>query len=980
MECESMINLTDLTKQPNKMDFKPFIEYCNNHIKGDEKGESQIFLDRFFNALGYDSGLKGAGASCEFRIRDEEKGSTKFADLVWKPIVLIEMKKRDSDLSLHYQQAFDYWTKLVPNRPQYVISCNFDDFWIYNLNEQVYNPLEKININDLQERQEAFGFLLPSPRKPIFNYNIEDITEKAAKCISYVYNSIKKREKPEIALKYCLQIVLALFAEDIDLLPNQIFSRIIQELDEENSTGLDTVPKSYDLIGGLFQAMNTKGITPGGKYLGVDYFNGGLFDQIYPIELTEWEIDQIKTATLYNWKHVNPAIFGSIFEGALDQKERHKLGAHYTHEIDIKKIVVPVIVQPWLKKIDNAKTLDDYYILLDELSNFRVLDPACGSGNFLFIAYKEMKLIEKQLIITLRDKSKKRDDNKRYVKFWTNYKFITTDLFYGIDIKPFAVELAKVTMMIAKELTWLEAQGRHDRQYNPLPLDNLESNIVCSDALINKDGTQKQWPVCDVIIGNPPYQSKNKMQKEFGTEYLNNLRSAYPTIPGRADFCVYWFYKAHNHLKDNCYAGLVGTNTIRQNFSREGSLDFIVKNGGTIVDAVSSEEWSGEAVVFVSIVNWKKGSFEGDKTLWFYDKNNILHSRISNYINSSLSLEIDVTSAKIIQSNKEPKKVFQGQTHGHEGFLLSGKYALKLLSANPDYSAVLKPFLIADELLSNVVYQPQRFVIDFTYHDSIEASKYKDLFKIIEKTVLNDREIRSKEQAEVNKKVLTVNPLAKVNKHHINFYNKWWQLSYGREDMLEAIKLIRRYIACSRVTKRPIFEFVSSNIHPNDSLMVFAFDDDYSFGIISSFVHWIWFVEKCSTLKGDLRYTTESVWDTFPWPQNPNNKQIEKVAQSAKLLRDTRKAYMTNNNLSLRDLYRTIEMPGKNTIRELHHVLDKLVLEAYDFDPHSNILQQLLDLNLNLAQKELKTVKIQGPGLPISYNNPSSLITSDCVQ
>ncbi|TAL64512.1 MAG: hypothetical protein EPN88_10865 [Bacteroidetes bacterium] len=199
------------------MDFKPFIEYYNKHIKGDEKGEAQIFLDRFFNALGYDSGLKGAGASCEFRISDEDKGSTKFADLIWKPIVLIEMKKRDSDLSLHYQQAFDYWTKLVPNRPQYVILCNFDDFWIYNLNEQVYHPLEKININDLQDRQEAFGFLLPSPRKPIFNYNREDITEKAAKCISYFYNSIKKREKPEIALKYCLQIVLTLFAEDIDL-------------------------------------------------------------------------------------------------------------------------------------------------------------------------------------------------------------------------------------------------------------------------------------------------------------------------------------------------------------------------------------------------------------------------------------------------------------------------------------------------------------------------------------------------------------------------------------------------------------------------------------------------------------------------------------------------------------------------------------------------------------------------------------------
>jgi type II restriction/modification system DNA methylase subunit YeeA len=961
------------------MDFKTFIEYYNNHIKGDEKGESQIFLDRFFGALGYKDGLKGAGANCEFRVRDESKGSTKFADLVWKPKVLIEMKRRDSDLALHYQQAFDYWTKLVPNRPKYVILCNFDEFWIYDLNEQVYDPLEKIKTIELEERSEALGFLFPTPLKPIFNYNKEDITERAAKCISYVYNSIKKREKPEIALKYCLQIVLALFAEDINLLPNQIFSRIIQELDEETGHNLGTVPKSYDLIGGLFQAMNTEGITPGGKFSGVDYFNGGLFDHIYPIELTEWEIDQIKTATFYNWKHVNPAIFGSIFEAAMDDKERHKLGAHYTHEIDIKKIVVPVIVQPWLKRIENAQTLDEYYQLLDELSRFKVLDPACGSGNFLFIAYKEIKLLEKKLIITIRDKSKKREDNKRYVKFWTNYKFISTDLFYGIDIKPFAVELAKVTMMIAKELTWLEAQGRHDRQDKPLPLDNLDSNILCQDALINDDGSQRQWPDCDAIIGNPPYQSKNKMQKEFGIEYLNKIREAYPDIPGRADFCVYWFYKAHNHLKQGDFAGLVGTNTIRQNYSRVGSLDYIVKNGGTIVDAVSSEEWSGDAVVFVSIVCWKKGLSDDDKVLWYYDSDNVLHNFVSKTINSSLSLNIDVTSAKILKTNTLPKKVFQGQTHGHEGFLIPKKQALKFIENNTKNSQILKPFLIADELIGNIASQPSRFVIDFTLNDIIEASGYKCLYQIVEKTVLPDRKRKAKEQEEENFKALQNNPSAKVNKHHINFYNNWWQLSYSREDMLTSISKLKRYISCARVTKRPIFEFISSEIHPNDALMVFSFEDDYSFGIIGSLVHWLWFVEKCSTLKGDWRYTTESVWDTFPWPQAPNHKQIEDVASSAKNLRIARNDYLKKNNLTLRDLYKVIEKPGKNPLVDLQKILDKAVIDAYGFNYKEDILQQLLELNIEIFDKEQNNEQVQGPGIPNNFPNRTNLISEDCV-
>jgi type I restriction-modification system DNA methylase subunit len=955
----------------NVSDFNSFVEYCNKHIHGDEKGEAQLFLDHFFNALGYTDGLKGAGANCEFRIRDDLKGSTKFADLVWKPIVLIEMKKRDTDLSLHYQQAFDYWTKLVPDRPKYVVLCNFDEFWIYDLNQKVYDPLEKIPLSKITERQEAFAFLLPKPRTPIFNYNKEDVTEKAAYYVSNVYRSMKNRDiELEVALKYCLQMVLCLFAEDVGLLPNQIFTRLIKELLNEPGNGPDKVTKSYDLISGLFTAMNTVGTTPGGMYKDVEYFNGGLFDRIYPIELTKYELTLIEVASSYNWQHVNPAIFGSIFEFALDEKERHKLGAHYTHEIDIKKIVVPVIVQPWTEKIENAKTLDEYYSLIEDLSNFKVLDPACGSGNFLFIAFKEMKLLEKKLLQLIREHSTKSDEAKRLVQFLQCYKFVTTSQFFGIDIKSFAVELAKVTLMIAKELSWLEAKEAHDNKYKALPLDNLDKNIVCCDALLNEDGTQKVWPEADAIIGNPPYQSKNKMQKEFGAKYLSELRAAYPEVPGRADFCVYWFYKAHQQLKQDSYAGLVGTNTIRQNYSREGSLDYIVKHGGTIVDAVTSEEWGGDAVVFVSIVNWKKGNSNKDKVLWYYDNRNELHRYNSSFINSSLSIKIDVTSALQIKKNIEPKTVFQGQTHGNEGFLMQKSKAIRFIDEIPEYSNVLKPFLIADELIGNYKSQPSRFVIDFTGKDLIEASKYNKLLSQLELEVLP--EIREKAEQEQK-------GLIKTNGREA-WLNTWWLLWRRREDMLKTISKIGRYISCSRVTKRPIFEFVSSFINPNDALMVFGFEDDYSFGIISSLLHWIWFVEKCSTLKGDWRYTTESVWDTFPWPQNPSSDQIEKVAQASLELRNIRNVYMEKNKLSLRDLYRTLEKPGKNILKDLHQDLDKSVIEAYGFDPDADLLQQLLDLNLSLYQKEKNNKEVQGPGIPKNYMDHAKLISKDCVQ
>ncbi len=283
------------------MNFTPFIEYCNKHIKGDEKGEAQTFLDHFFMALGYADGYKAAGADCEYRIKNEKKKTTSFADLVWKPRVLIEMKKRGEDLSIHLQQAFSYWSQLVPNRPNYVILCNFDEFWIYDFNKDIYEPQEKIDLEKLEQRKEAFTFLLPKEKTPLFKTDREDVTADAAKFVSYVYKSLTDKNRnplvnKEDAMHYCLQCVLCMYAEDIDLLPGKIFTRLIEECLTKEGSGYDKIPETYDLIGGLFKEMNSKGITPAGKYKDVDYFNGGLFDKIIPIELTKREVELMDVA------------------------------------------------------------------------------------------------------------------------------------------------------------------------------------------------------------------------------------------------------------------------------------------------------------------------------------------------------------------------------------------------------------------------------------------------------------------------------------------------------------------------------------------------------------------------------------------------------------------------------------------------------------------------------------------------------------
>ncbi|MDE0471276.1 MAG: N-6 DNA methylase [Ekhidna sp.] len=961
-----------------KESFGQFAAYTQK-LRGDEKGEAQIFLDRFFKALGYENGLVDAGAELEFRIRDERKKSTSFADLVWPKRVLIEMKKRDEHLENHLQQVASYWLKLAGKRSQYVVLCNFDEFWIYDFEKSIYRPEVKILTKDLPEDYKAFAFLFPKPEQPVFITKREDVTERVAYLISSTHKSLKKRRiKSDTALRFCLQSILTMFAEDVGLLPKDIFNRILSELEEMNIPNPETIPESYNQIGGLFNEMNRPGIADGGLFKGVDYFNGGLFDIIEPLELTTKEIENLRTSADHNWRAVNPAIFGTLFETGLEKDERHVLGAHYTHEVDIKKIVDPVIVQPWIRKIEAAQTPDEYYDLLWQLVRYKVLDPACGSGNFLFIAFREIKMIERRLLSLVRENAPKREDGLKLQKFLNEYPFVTTGQFYGIDIKPYAVELAKVTLMVAKELAYLEGKEVTDNKFNPLPLDNLNENIICADALLDGDAP-RQWPEADVIIGNPPYQSKNKMQQEFGAEYLNKLRAAYPKVPGRADFCVYWFHKAHDHLKEGQYAGLVGTNTIRQNYSREGSLDHIVKTGGTIFNATSSEKWSGEAAVYVSIVNWRKGQVADPKTLYIR-KDDQYEGRELDHINSSLSPLTDVSGAKVINANRKPKKVFQGQTHGHEGFLIPKKEALKWLNKHPEYAEVLKPFLNGDELVASADSQPKRFVIDFTLHDVISASNFKEPFQRIESTVLPDRKTKGERQQEENKRILNKNPKAKVNKHHINFLNNWWKLSWGRDDMLRQRNSLVRYIVCPATTQRPIFEFISCSINPTHALILFTFEDYYSFGVISSGIHIEWFKARCSTLAEGLRYTANTVWDTFPWPQSPSEEQIEKVAEAARELHQTRTQYLKENNMTLRDMYRLLEKPGKNAIKELHRALDSAVTEAYGFDPKTDILQELLSLNLAAAKKESGKEGVQAPGLPAWVKNPDRFITADCVK
>ncbi|MCA1717017.1 MAG: hypothetical protein LC781_09285 [Actinobacteria bacterium] len=501
-----------------------------------------------------------------------------------------------------------------------------------------------------------------------------------------------------------------------------------------------------------------------------------------------------------------------------------------------------------------------------------------------------------------------------------------------------------------------------------LPLDNLDANIRCDDALFC------DWPEANAIVGNPPYQSKNKMQQEYGAGYISRVRDRYPEVPGRADYCVYWFRRAHDELPLGERAGLVGTNTIRQNYSREGGLDHIAHNGGTITEAVSTQPWSGEAAVHVSIVNWIKGDQPGNKLLYrqLGDRSDSdIEVLELDYINPALSGSLDVTGAKRLRTNIDSGACYQGQTHGHEGFLLSPEEA-RTMMRDPSAEPFIHPYMIiADDMLGNRPPSPRRYVIDLNRcPDIFSAMRSGKAFERLQNRVLPTIEAKADEERQNT---------GKSTGPHQNHFRRWWRFWRGRVEMLDRIAQVPRYAVCAQVTKRPIFEFVDPSVRPNAALIVFPLPDDYSFGVLQSGIHWLWFVERCSTLKGDFRYTSDTVFDAFPWPQSPTTAHVAAVAEAAVSLRNLRREVMSNNGWNFRELYRTLELPGANPLKSAHDVLDAAVRAAYGMGPKEDPLTFLLALNGELADREADDQPVIGPGLPPLVGDAQHFVTTDRI-
>jgi hypothetical protein len=871
--------------------------------RGSERAEAQTFLNGLLECYG--TSRREAG------VRFEEAQDGGFIDMVWPSVCIFEMKRpSEADrLDAHRAQALRYWQRSGTARqaaPPYVVLCAFHRFEVWQPGAVYTEPRTTFDLAELPENLDALAFL--AGREPLFVADQSELTREAVVLVTDLYDRLRERRAADAGTlrDFVLQAIWSMFAEDLQILPRQLFTQLLDALVS------DPGRSSVDELGRLFRYLAEPAPRPEhGLYADTPYANGGLFATPAEVHLEPDELELLRSACDFDWKRVEPAIFGALLQGALGRERQWALGAHYTSEADILKIVLPTVVEPWRERIAACTTLADVGAAQADLARYVVLDPACGSGNFLYVAYRELRRLEASLrrrATDMRRSAGLREQETLALHFpLTNMR--------GIEADPFAVSLARLSLWMGHKL----AVDELEIDERVLPLADL-SGIRRGDAL------RVAWPRADAIVGNPPYHGSQQIRGELGDDYAEWLRREFGV--GLKDYCVYWFRKAHDHLEDGGRAGLVGTNSITQNRARGPSLQWIVENGGVITSAVSKQPWSGEAVVNVSIANWVKRPAEPPPEA-------LLDGRVVDVITSSLRpLDLDVSNAVQLHSNRD--HAFQGPIPAGAGFLLSETEANELFDRpEAHYSDVVRPYLVGEDITDDPLQRPRRYIVDFATRPLQEARLWPAALELVEQRV---------------------RPIRATNARRA-YRDRWWIFAEARPGMRAALASLHRYIAGIAQGKRILFAWQEPWTCPSNLTNVFAFADDYAMGVLSSAIHSHWARDQSSTLRVDIRYTPTSAFETFPWP-DPTPDRREQIASLARSMIERRQAVCVERGIGLTALYNEVDDGAYADLRELHRQLDRAVAAAYGWpasaasDP-DDANRRLLDLNRRIAAGEV---------------------------
>ena len=777
----------------------------------------------------------------------KDSGGSGWAD-VWKRHCFAwEYKGKHANLDAAFDQLRQY--ALALENPPLLIVSDMRRFRIRTNWTNSVSKTHEFTLDDLVDAavRDKLKWAMSDPERLRPGETRQTLTERAAKTFAELAQSLRYRgHAPEEVAHFVNRLVFCMFAEDVGLLPDDIFTRVLRRarLRPERFAGLARK---------LFGAMATGGEV---GLEDVEWFNGGLFEDDASLPMDKDQIATTLQASKLDWSSIDPSILGTLFERGLDPDKRSQLGAHYTDRDKIMRIIDPVIVRPLLAEWKGAKAriadgLDRagsaksqgaatrhrgqaknaLGAFLERLRNFTVFDPACGSGNFLYLALHALHDLEHRVQLEAEAMGLERA-----------FPSVGPANVKGIEVNAYAAELARVSVWIG-EIQWMRRNGFPGSR-QPI-LDPLQT-IECRDAILTPEGGESEWPEADAIIGNPPFLGGKLLIANLGEEYVSTMFGAYKgRVPRESDLVCYWFAKVGEHLGRGASkrVGLVATNSIRGGANRR-ALERATE-GRPIFDAWSDEPWVIDgAAVRVSLVCFALPDDE-------LTTERRLDGETVDEIYADLTgrrgeAGIDLTKAKRLARNAGV--AFMGDTKGGP-FDVSGDLARKWLRepANPNgrpNSDVLKPWMNGMAVTRR---SADKWIIDFGWTmGEGEAALYETPFQHAQEHVYPMRQRNRRDSYRLN----------------------WWRHMEPRQGMWTALGGLSRYIVTPCVAKHRLFDWLDARICPDHALIVIARDDDTTFGILHSRFHEVWSLRMGTWLgKGnDPRYTPTTTFETFPFP------------------------------------------------------------------------------------------------------------------
>ncbi|MYH64792.1 MAG: class I SAM-dependent DNA methyltransferase [Chloroflexi bacterium] len=975
---------------------------------GTDRNESQSAQAHFLDVcklVGVE--MPGAGRTADGDIFTFEQataktqGSAGAADVFYEGHFAIEYKApgKYRDLREAYNQLLGYREGL--NNPPLLVVTDINNWEIHSNFPNSQKRVYPFTHAEIASNPAVMGWLrdmFHAPQRLHPRRNSEQVTREAAAAFQLIADNMRDWDaEPQRIAFFLTKLVFCLFAEDIGLLPGTssespqgIFSHIIEQSRRKPSVFQQYARK-------LFIAMNN-----GGEILmrDIPYFNGTLFDVVTVEDLSSEALDGLAQAAALDWSDIEPSIFGTLFERSLDPSKRSQLGAHYTSREDILLIVEPALMQPlryhWetiqlqaqpiRERHDRAKTgraranarkqlLDLRANMLERVRTITVLDPACGSGNFLYVALQLLMDMEKAVI----------DD-----KLWQGFQRATPEVhprqMYGIELNPIAHALASIVVWIGY-IQWRNNNG-YARAFAEPILEKLQDNIVCKDAILPSNPPRSPhsnggkvrtdelgqgrggdspangagWPVVDVIVGNPPFLGGQRMRGELGDEYYERLTRHYEgSVAGGADLVCYWYEVARRQIAAGGArrAGLLATNSIRGGSNREVLKR--IKESGDIFMAWSDRRWILEgAAVRVSMVGFDAG-MQSEK---------VLNGVAVEYINTDLTASVDI--AHSVRLSENLRLSFQGPVKVGKFDIADDLARNMLAKSNPsrvENALVIKPYRNGSDLVKVL---RNYWIIDFQDMDIEQAREFEAPFEYVERVIRPVRETNNSKKRREN----------------------WWKLGASGRDYREKSVGLSRQIFTPRVAKHRLFVWVGENVFPGDAVVAIARDDDYFFGVLHSKVHEVWSLRMGTSLEDRPRYTPTTTFETFPFPWPPGSEDESHpahaaISAAAKQLHEERDAWLNPaprdagqlppdasggprgvmKDRTLTNLYNALQVwRGESEIRvkpaaadfaprldELHRALDRAVCSAYGWERSAleddeELLRRLLALNLARAR------------------------------